>query len=70
MNRGSRFTGSWRQFTQELKLHLEQHSNSEMLEADGVYDEIPQEFSKRGGEQKKEIELWAEDWCERGGWRK
>ncbi len=70
MNGARHFSGSWRQFKGELKKHWAQFSDCDLLEAEADYDEFPRLFQKRHGEQKKDIEHWAEDWCERGGWRK
>ena len=68
MNKG-RFKGSWRHFKGELKKHWIQLSDNDLLEAGDNYDKLYRVIQKRYGEQKKEVERWAEDWCERGGWR-
>jgi uncharacterized protein YjbJ (UPF0337 family) len=69
MNKGQ-FKGSWRQLKGELKKHWDQLSDRDLMEAEGDYDKFPRGMQIRYGEQKQEVERWAEDWCERGGWRK
>jgi len=70
MNGARDFTGSWRQCRGEMKKHWAQLSDCDPLKAEADYDEVPRLFQKRHVKQKKDIEHWAEDWCERGGWRK
>jgi len=32
-------------------------------------DKFLEDVHLRCGDQNEEVERWAEDWCERGGWR-
>ena len=69
MDKGQ-FKGNWRRFKGELLKHWDQLSDDVLLQAEGDYDKFPRVIQKRYGEQKQEVERWAEDWCERRGWRK
>jgi len=59
------FKGSWRQFKGELKKHWGQFTDNDLLEAEGDYDKFLGVIQKRYGDQREEVERWAEDWCEK-----
>ena len=63
------FKGSGRQFKGGVKRQCGQFTDNDLLEAEGDYDKFLRVVHKRSGDQKEEVERWAEDWCERGGWR-
>ena len=69
MNKGQ-FKSSWRQFKGELKKYWDQLSDDDLQQAEGDYDNFPRVIQKDYFEQKQEVERWAEDWCERRGWRR
>ena len=59
------FKGSWRQFKGEVKKQWGQFTDNDLLEAEGDYDKFLGVVQKRYGDQKEEVQRWAEDWCER-----
>ena len=59
------FKGSWQQFKGEVKKHWGQFTDDDLLEAEGDYDKFLGVVQKRYGDQKEEVESWAEDWCEK-----
>ena len=65
----TQFKGSWRKFTRKLKKHWGQLRDHDLLEVAGDDDKSRGSAQKRDGDQKEEAARWAEDWCERGGWR-
>ena len=68
MNKDS-FKGSWQNFTRKLKKHWGQLTDDDLLGVTGDCDGFQGVVQKRNVDQKEEIARWAEDWCERGGWR-
>ena len=54
------FKGSWRQFTGEAKKQWGQFTDNDLLEAEGDYDRFLEAVQKRYGDQKEEVERWAE----------
>ena len=63
------FKGSWRQFTRTLKKRWGLLADNDLLGVAGDDDRFKGAVQKRYGDQKEEAARWAEDWCERGGWR-
>jgi uncharacterized protein YjbJ (UPF0337 family) len=64
-----RFKGSWQQFKRKLKKRWAQLTDRDLLSVAGDDDKHRGSVQKRDGDQKVEAARWAEDWCERGGWR-
>jgi len=58
------FRGSWRQFKGEVKSRWGQFTENDLLEAEGDYDKFLGIVQKRYGDQKEEVQRWAENWCE------
>ena len=59
------FKGNWRQFKGEVKKQWGQFTDNDLLEAEGDYDKFLGVVQKRYGDQKEEVQRWAEEWCEK-----
>jgi len=59
------FKGNWRQFKGEVKKKWGQFTDNDLLEAEGDYDKFLGVAQKRYGDQKEEVQRWAEDWYEK-----
>jgi len=70
MNRYHQFTETWQKLKGKLDKHWAQLTDNLFLKIAGD-DEKPLRSAVQGhySDQKEEAASWAEDWCERGGWR-
>jgi len=68
MNKGQ-FKESLQQFKRKLKNPCGQHMDNDLPGVAGDYDSFQGFVQELYVDQKEEIARWAEDWCERGGWR-
>ena len=65
----NQFKKSRREYKEDVKRQWCRFPANELLEAEGDYDQFLEDVRKRCGNHNDEVEAWAEDWCERGGWR-
>lgn len=65
----NQFKKSRREYKENVKRQWGRFPDNDLLEVDGDYDKFLEDVHKRCGDQKDEVECWAEDWCEREGWR-
>ncbi len=63
------FKKSRREYKESMKSQSGRFSVNDLVEAEADYDKFLEYMHKRCVDQKEEVERWAEDWCERGGWR-
>ena len=59
------FKGNWKQFKGEVKKKWGQISDNDLLEMEGDYDKFLGVLQNRYGDQKEEVERWADDWYRR-----
>jgi uncharacterized protein YjbJ (UPF0337 family) len=59
------FKGNWKQFKGEVKKKWGQISDNDLLEMEGDYDKFLGVLQKRYGDQKEEVERWADEWYQR-----
>jgi uncharacterized protein YjbJ (UPF0337 family) len=64
-----RFQKHGRQHKGEVKRQWNPCPDTNLLKAESDYDKFFEDAHKRFGEHNDEVERWAQDWCERGGWR-
>ena len=58
----NKFHGCWQQFKGELKKKWGQLTDDDLLECEGNYEKFLGVIQKRYGEQKSEVQRWADDW--------
>jgi uncharacterized protein YjbJ (UPF0337 family) len=63
------FKKSRREYKETVKRQWGRFPDNDLLEAEGDDEIFLEEGNKRCGDQNEDAERWAEDWCERGGWR-
>ena len=64
------FKGSWQRLTRKLKKHWGGRlTNIDLPRVAGDDDEFRGAVQNHYGDQNEGAARWAEDWCERGGWR-
>lgn len=63
MNR-EHFKGSWNEFKGALKKQWGKLTHDDLLQIEGDYDKFLGAVQKRYGDQKDEVERWAERWLE------
>ncbi|MGZ8487046.1 MAG: hypothetical protein ACXWW4_00765 [Candidatus Binatia bacterium] len=63
------FKKSRREYKESVNRQWGRLPDNDLVKAEADYDKFLEDMHKRCVNQKKEIERWAEDWCERGGWR-
>jgi uncharacterized protein YjbJ (UPF0337 family) len=56
------FKGGWKQFKGELKRKWGQFTDDDLTEAEGSYEKFLGVVQKRYGDQKAEVQKWADDW--------
>lgn len=62
--------GSWQRFKAMLRKHWVGVTDKDLLEAADHDDKFRREtMQERYRHHNDEAAGWAEDWCERGGWR-
>ena len=59
------FKGKWRELKGDVKKKWAQFTDNDLLEVEGDYDKFLGVAQKRYGDQKEEVQRWAEDWCEK-----
>ena len=59
------FRGNWKQSKGEVKKKWGQISDNDLLEMEGDYDKFLGVLQKRYGDQKEEVERWADEWYQR-----
>ena len=63
------FKESLQHLKRKLKNPCGQPMDDDLPGVVGDYDSFQGVVQERYVDQKEEIARWAEDWCERGGWR-
>ena len=69
MMENKQFKKSRREYKENVKRQWGRLPDNNLLEAESDNDKFVDDAHKRYAEPKEEVERWAEDWCERGGWR-
>lgn len=58
----NKFKGNWHEFKGELKRKWGKLTDNDLLECEGDYEKFLGVVQKRYGEQKDEVQRWADDW--------
>ncbi len=61
MNR-DQFKGTWHQFKGELKKQWGKLTDDDLMQIEGDYDKFMGTVQKRYGDQKDEVNKWADKW--------
>ena len=61
MNR-DQFKGTWHQFKGELKKQWGKLTDDDLMQIEGDYDKFMGMVQKRYGDQKEEVNKWADKW--------
>ena len=59
------FKGSWQQFKGDVRKKWGHLTDNDLMEAEGDYIKFLGIVQKRYGDQKAEVNRWAEEWFER-----
>ena len=58
----NQFKGRWHQFKGELRKKWGQLTDDDLLECEDSYEKFLGVIQKRYGDQKDEVQRWADDW--------
>ena len=61
MNR-DQFKGAWKQFKGEVKTQWGKLTDDDLMKIEGDYDKFMGTVQKRYGDQKEDINKWADKW--------
>ncbi len=59
------FKGNWNQFKGAVKQKWGKFTDDELLQVEGDYDKFQGKAQELYGDQKEEVNKWAEEWQEK-----